>query len=142
MLFRSEGRKLRDQVNEELRNSLITAGREGEVVFREAWPIQRLALAGKLPPSLQRILEAVNSIKGLLAAQEDPVGPTSQLGQNQFQALTNWMFQVHFVQNPQAKTDLDQLGLFMYDEPLLSAVLPKLLYGDFGFGGGTLEPVR
>lgn len=132
-----ERNKLLGKANENLTAWLVENGREGEAIFGELWPIQRLAITGKLPQSLQPVLEAVNEVRGILRANEK--GPGSDMGQKLSQVLINWLEATYFVQNPQAANELDDLGLNMFDEALRAAVYPKLLFGEFF---GTIEAVE
>jgi hypothetical protein len=108
---------------------LIEQGRGGEVEYALAWPIQRLRMAGKLPPALDSVLPQVNFARQQLEAIEK--GPTSIEGNALFSELIRWLEREEFIRNPNAETAIDLLGLVMFDEQLRAAVYPKLLYGDF-----------
>jgi hypothetical protein len=129
--------KLLTAIDERLDRGLIETGREGEAVYRRAWPIQRLALLGKLPLELQELLEVVNGARDILRANEK--GPASDFGQQVQLAVVTWAEQVFFQQNEAAADAIDDLGLDMFDEALRAAVYPKLLFGDFR---GTIEPLE
>ena len=128
----------RDQALGDLKDNLyaqlVAEGRNGEVIYAEAWPLQRLAYTGKLPPSLEPVLTRVNAVQQQLASIEK--GPTSKEGRQLFLSLTEWMEQVYFPSTPGAAQALDGLGLVMFDESVRATVYAKLLYGDFF---GTLD---
>ena len=124
----------------QLLQGLVTSGRGGEAVYRESWPVQRLAMVGKLPPGLEPLLEKVNAVFAIL--QAEGVGPTSELGERLAFALVSWAELEFFQTTPAAKGLVDQLGLDMFDEAVRSAVWPKLLFNATDRSSGNLEPLE
>ncbi len=117
------------ELQEEFDNFLLSNGRGAEIEFREAVPIQRLAMAGYLPPSLDEVVPWVNSIIEQLRADEESIrGKQARI---EFLGLQRYLESQYFRGNPQALVDLEELGIRMFDEPLRAAIYARLFQGDF-----------
>jgi hypothetical protein len=89
-------------------------GRDSEVAWNTAWPIERLAMAGQLPPAMEEIAAWYKGIKANLESLEDPKGPDSEYARVQFLALGKWLEETYYLTNPRAKDAVDELGRTMF----------------------------
>lgn len=118
-------------VKARLTEQLIATGRAGEVQYRDAQPIQQLAMGGLLPPSLSPVVPFVNQIMAELRGLEKSAG--SDVARIKWLRLTDYLRDVLFVRDPQAKKDFDEIGRIMYDETSLYAIVHRLFVGsNFG----------
>jgi hypothetical protein len=127
-LSQSQRDKAIREVREWLETELIEQGRGAEVLWRRAMPIQQLSMGGMLPQSLEPVVPYVNQIVAELAAADK--SPTTNEGRIAFMWLADWMENDLFVNNPQSLSDYRDLGIVMYDEPVMSAVHARLLQDD------------
>lgn len=123
------GERIKAQQNLEaqLRDRLISQGREGELLWLEMYPVERLAVAGELPDSMMEWVESATWIRNRLAVEE--VGPTSTVGRQLFgqvyQALAEAM-----AQDEQLRQDFYRIGELYYDEFTYDTIFARLMYGD------------
>jgi len=118
------------KIDEWLHSQLRVQGRHDELVWLDAWPIERLVISGQLPESLMEIASWYKGIKENLAAREEPVGPGSGAGRYQFNALAIYLEETYYAANPQAQIDIDLLGETMFGTPNRYETY-KRLYGGF-----------
>jgi hypothetical protein len=123
--------KLNKRVDEQLEQYLIANSREGEVIYRNMWPIERLYALNMLPYELEQYMEPVRYVKEALRAAGK--GPTSQLGRK----LTHPIYAdiLHQAQtDPHFRNVLVQLGLDIYDNDSITSFIPQLFVDDnFGW---------
>lgn len=118
------------KVNDWVLQQLDNENRNFEADWIEAWPIERLRLAGQLPTSLEEIASWYMAIRQDLESREEPLGPGSEIGRRQFLALAAHLENVYYQENPQAREDIDELGQVMFGEQGRYAIY-KRLYGQF-----------
>ncbi len=106
---------------------LVANGRGAEVEYRRAMPIVRLEMAGLLPPSVEGLMPYVNQVYEQLRAIDK--SPLTEQGRVGFLQLIDWLNGDYYIRHPQAKEDMAELGLVMFDESFLSATYQRLLRG-------------
>jgi len=127
MLTTGDRNKIYKQADERLREILHETGRGSEAWYLDAQPIQRLSVVGALPGILEPAVEGVNAIMGHLEAVDK--GPKSELGQQLFLMLRNQETE-RWGQDARVREAYKYLGINMYDESYVPAVLARLFYGD------------
>ena len=110
-----------------LRESLIAQGRSGEAAWAEMTPIQRLEVAGVVPPSLTEFVPMVNGVMEVLKIQER--GPLSDEGRVLFAYILGTM-EARSVMRPQIMEDFRNLGLLLYDDGAYDSLIMKLFAGE------------
>jgi hypothetical protein len=123
--------KIDDWLRQELRN----AGRADEATWLDAWPIERLAIAGQLPYSLGQISAWYQGIKADLDAQDPPKGPSSEYARRQFVDLGNYLEDVYYEDHPEAREAIDELGRVMFGSESRWVTYERL----YGARGGELD---
>jgi len=116
-----------DEIEERRDQLLVARGRGAEIRYRDAVPLQQLAMGGILPASLAPILLQVNQVLAELRAQEKT--PGTDVGRIAFLRLTSNWDRTFWPNNKQAKADYLSLSKTMFDEPLLDAAHERLLRG-------------
>jgi hypothetical protein len=120
-----------DELEKQFEVEMRRSGREKELIYHEAWPIERLLIAGMLPQSLVAVQQYVTGIKQELAAADK--GPTSEMGETLFLGLKNYLETTLYKQRPDVKEAILILGEQMFNEGLLSEIYAKLFWAGFGF---------
>jgi hypothetical protein len=119
--------KLLKQIDEELRSRLTTMGRDGEVVFMDLTPYEKLRLAGVLPVILDtpEYSQALAYYKEELALRE--VSADSNEGRLVVADFME-MLTLRAEQDPTFRAIVIALGENMFDEGFLDEIFPKLFF--------------
>ena len=123
-----EKNQIYSEVDDWLMQTLWEEGRTGEVLYAQAWPIQRLAMLGMLPVSLEPVLEQVNGAEAALEAADKTIGSGYGL---EIQFWVNDWLRQFFAMNQQARDDFVEIGGIMFEETVPTRVAGKLLWDEF-----------
>jgi len=118
------------KVDNWLLSKLAAEGRHSEIAWIGAWPIEKLMLSGQLPISLREIGEYYVGIKNQLASIEDGKGPSSDEGRIRFNSLFFLLEEEWFPTHLQAETEFKKLGLNVFGEGGVAAIMARL-YGSY-----------
>lgn len=138
-ITRSERRKAVDNLEADLRQYLVNAGRGKEVVMMDLTPYEKLEVSGLLPDTLANFRvgdgilgDVVRYYKEVLEANEESAGTI--VGRQVTQPLYDLVTHAYFT-NPDMRDTLQDLGTNLKDSTLdLGAFLPWLFF-DYGLGG-------
>lgn len=110
-----------------LEAELVAQGRSGEAAWAKMSPVQRLSLAGALPPSLEEFVPLVNATMDALEVMEK--SPNSMEGRILFANLLGTI-QERSVFRPQIIQDFENLGWLLYEDRAHDSLIMKLFAGE------------
>jgi hypothetical protein len=123
----SQATKIKKSYEKTLRQYLLDNGRINELAYQDMWPIERLALAGLLPPQLDKYAGYASGVRQRLQVLD--IGPKSQVGQEMLLKVAAEL-EADMNADPSLWEAFQKLGDVMYDKRMFDSIFPALMYDD------------